>query len=79
MRHSVPDAGKIAMRRGFTLVELLVVIAIIAVLSSILFPVLARAREKARQSSCLANLKQIGLGLLMHAGDCSDWKDDPAQ
>ena len=57
------------MRRGFTLIELLVVIAIIAILAAILFPVFARAREKARQTSCLSNLKQIALGNLMYAQD----------
>jgi len=56
-------------RKGFTLIELLVVIAIIAILAAILFPVFARAREKARQTSCLSNLKQLGLGLLMYAQD----------
>ncbi len=57
------------MRKGFTLIELLVVIAIIAILAAILFPVFARAREKARQSSCLSNVKQIALGVLMYAQD----------
>jgi prepilin-type N-terminal cleavage/methylation domain-containing protein/prepilin-type processing-associated H-X9-DG protein len=56
-------------RQGFTLIELLVVIAIIAILAAILFPVFARAREKARQTSCLSNTKQLGLGLNMYAQD----------
>jgi len=56
-------------KRGFTLIELLVVIAIIAILAAILFPVFARAREKARQSSCLSNCKQIALALLQYAQD----------
>jgi prepilin-type N-terminal cleavage/methylation domain-containing protein/prepilin-type processing-associated H-X9-DG protein len=56
-------------RRGFTLIELLVVIAIIAILASILFPVFARAREKARQTSCLSNVKQIMLSITMYSQD----------
>jgi len=59
-------------RSGFTLIELLVVIAIIAILAAILFPVFARAREKARQTSCLSNQKQIALALLMYAQDYDD-------
>jgi prepilin-type N-terminal cleavage/methylation domain-containing protein/prepilin-type processing-associated H-X9-DG protein len=55
--------------RGFTLIELLVVIAIIAILAAILFPVFARAREKAKQTTCLSNIKQIGLAQLMYAED----------
>ena len=56
-------------RKGFTLIELLVVIAIIAILAAILFPVFARAREKARQASCQSNLKEIALAWLMYAQD----------
>ena len=55
--------------KGFTLIELLVVIAIIAILAAILFPVFAQAREKARQTSCLSNLKQVSLGVMMYTQD----------
>jgi prepilin-type N-terminal cleavage/methylation domain-containing protein/prepilin-type processing-associated H-X9-DG protein len=56
-------------KRAFTLIELLVVIAIIAILAAILFPVFAQAREKARQTTCLSNMKQLGLGAMMYLQD----------
>ncbi len=60
------NAGK---RKAFTLIELLVVIAIIAILAAILFPVFARARENARRTSCLSNLKQAGLAMMQYIQD----------
>lgn len=56
-------------RKAFTLIELLVVIAIIAILAAILFPVFARARENARRSSCMSNVKQLSLATLMYTQD----------
>ena len=60
-------------KEGFTLIELLVVIAIIAILAAILFPVFARARENARRTSCLSNLKQIGLGFMQYSQDYDEF------
>lgn len=68
-RLNVSFGSRSSARRGFTLVELLVVIAIIAILAAILFPVFARARENARRTSCLSNLKQLGLGFLQYTQD----------
>jgi prepilin-type N-terminal cleavage/methylation domain-containing protein len=56
-------------KQAFTLIELLVVIAIIAILAAILFPVFAQAREKARQSACLSNMRQMGLAVNMYLQD----------
>src|SRR5690348_17137566 len=70
LRH---ESGRKSMRRrrpaGFTLIELLVVIAIIAILAAILFPVFAQARESARKTTCLSNLKQLGVGMAMYISD----------
>jgi prepilin-type N-terminal cleavage/methylation domain-containing protein/prepilin-type processing-associated H-X9-DG protein len=64
------------LRRGFTLIELLVVIAIIAILAAVLFPVFARAREKARQTACASNLRQIGTAFALYVSDCDDLLPD---
>ncbi|HEY3265970.1 MAG TPA: prepilin-type N-terminal cleavage/methylation domain-containing protein [Armatimonadota bacterium] len=56
-------------RKGFTLIELLVVIAIIAILAAILFPVFAKARNRAKQTTCISNLKQLGTAISMYGGD----------
>lgn len=59
--------------RGFTLIELLAVIAIIAILAAVLFPVFAKAREKARQATCASNIKQLGIGVLQYNEDYDEY------
>lgn len=68
-RFTMSDRTKRSQAQGFTLIELLVVIAIIAIIAAILFPVFGRARENARRSSCLSNMKQMGLGLMQYTQD----------
>jgi prepilin-type N-terminal cleavage/methylation domain-containing protein len=63
---------KLFSRQGFTLIELLVVIAIIAILAAILFPVFAQAREAARKTACLSNMRQIGMAMRMYMQDFDD-------
>ena len=60
------------MRKGFTLIELLVVVAIVAILAALLFPVFAQAKEAAKRTGCLSNLRQLGLAWTMYAGDADE-------
>lgn len=83
MQSHVRTENRPVSRSGFTLIELLVVIAIIAILAAILFPVFAQARAKARQTACLSNMKQIGMGINMYVQDydevypANNWTYDP--
>ncbi len=73
MEHSYVGRRQDPARRGFTLIELLVVIAIIAILAAILFPVFAKARENARRTTCLSQMKQIGLGVTQYIQDNDEY------
>jgi prepilin-type N-terminal cleavage/methylation domain-containing protein len=64
------------VRRAFTLIELLVVIAIIAILAAILFPVFGQAKESAKRTTCLSNMRQLGVGLMLYNGDHDDLMPD---
>lgn len=75
---AAPDRGALTMKKAFTLIELLVVIAIIAILAAILFPVFAQAKQAAKKTTSLSNIKQLALAASMYANDNDDtvvWQD----